>query len=29
MRIVKAKLRAIAGYLGIPETALPPPDAAK
>jgi hypothetical protein len=29
MRIVKAKLRAIAGYLGIPETALPPPDASK
>ena len=26
MRIVKAKLRAIAGFLGIPETALPPPD---
>jgi Protein of unknown function (DUF3014) len=26
MRIVKAKLRAIAGFLGIPEAALPPPD---
>jgi hypothetical protein len=26
MRIVKAKLRAIAGFLGIPDTALPPPD---
>ena len=26
VRIVKAKLRAVAGFLGIPETALPPPD---
>jgi hypothetical protein len=26
MRIVKAKLRAVAGFLGIPESALPPPD---
>lgn len=28
MRIVKAKLREIAGYLGIPPESLPPPDAA-
>jgi hypothetical protein len=27
VRIVKAKLRAVAGYLGIPESELPPPDA--
>jgi len=26
VRIVKAKLRAVAGYLGIPESALPAPD---
>jgi hypothetical protein len=26
MRIVKAKLRAVSGFLGIPESALPPPD---
>jgi hypothetical protein len=26
MRIVKAKLREVAGYLGIPDAALPPPD---
>jgi hypothetical protein len=26
MRIVKAKLRAVAGFLGIPDSALPPPD---
>src|SRR5262245_47801130 len=26
MRIVKAKLREVAKYLGIPDTALPPPD---
>jgi hypothetical protein len=28
VRIVKAKLREIAGYLGIPDSVLPPPDAA-
>jgi Protein of unknown function (DUF3014) len=28
VRIVKAKLREVAHYLGIPDTALPPPDAA-
>jgi hypothetical protein len=27
MRIVKAKLRAVAGFLGIPDAALPPADA--
>lgn len=27
-QIVKAKLRAVAGFLGIPDSALPPPDAA-
>jgi hypothetical protein len=26
VRIVKAKIRAVAGFLGIPDTALPPPD---
>ena len=26
MRIVKAKLRAVSGFIGIPDTALPPPD---
>jgi hypothetical protein len=26
MRIVKAKLRAVSGFLGIPDSALPPPD---
>jgi len=29
VRIVKAKIRAVAGYLGIPDSALPPPDAAR
>ena len=29
VRIVKAKLRDVAGYLGIPESALPPPDPAR
>jgi Protein of unknown function (DUF3014) len=29
MRIVKAKLRAVAGFLGIPDAALPPPDVVK
>ena len=27
MRIVKAKLRQVAGFLGIPDASLPPPDA--
>jgi len=28
VRIVKAKIRAVAGFLGIPDSALPPPDGA-
>jgi hypothetical protein len=26
VRIIKAKIRAVAGYLGIPDSALPPED---